>query len=102
MDVQNIGLVLVLATLTAAMNVVVCAGIAMVLRDRERSQFLYALFILVAGTVGYLFDFAPIPLISRLASGAYYAGLLDVAKYGVVLLLLLLVFFRSTRRLAMS
>ena len=101
-DVQNIGLVLVLATLTAAMNIVICAGIAMSLRDRERSQFLYALFILVAGTVGYLFDFAPIPLISRLASGDYYAGVLDVAKYGVVLAVLLFVFFRTTRRMAIN
>ena len=53
-------------------------------------------------TDSYLFEFAPFPLISLLASGDYYAGLLDMAKYGIVLLLFLLVFFRSTPRMAMS
>ncbi len=98
-DIQNLALVLLLAALTAALNIVASAFAATALRDRERSQFLYSLFILIAASASYLFDFAPLQLLTRLATGDYYSGILDVAKYAIVLLALLLIFFRATKKL---
>ncbi len=98
-DIQNLALVLLLATLTAAILLSVCAFITMALRDRERSQFLYALFMLVAGSLTYFFDSGPIQLTTRLAIGDYYTGAVDVAKYAVVLVALLFVLFRGMKRL---
>ncbi len=97
--IQNIGLVLLLAILTAAILLTVCAFITMALRDRERSQFLYALFMLAAGSLTFFFDFGPIQLVTRLATGDYYTGVADVVKYALVLLVLLLVFFRGMKRM---
>jgi ABC-2 type transport system permease protein len=98
--IQNMGLVLVLAGLTAALNIVVCTSITLLFRDRERSQFLYALFILCVGSLSYVFDFAPVQLVTRLAIGDYYAGIGDVAKYALALVVVSFVFIRSTRRMA--
>jgi len=38
-------------------------------------------------------------LITRLATGDYYAGFTDVAAYGVLLLALLMMFFSTTNKL---
>jgi ABC-type Na+ efflux pump permease subunit len=99
-DIQNLGLVLLLAILVAALNALGSAFATFSLRDRERSQFLYALFILIAVSASYFFDFSPVKLMTRLAVGDYYVGFFDVAQYAVVLLVLVAVFFHTTRKLA--
>ncbi len=98
-DIQNLGWVFVLATLTAAINIVLSAFTATSLRDRERSQFLYSLFIVIMASASYVVDFAPMQLITRLATGDYYSGGWDVAKYALVLAVLMPVLFRAARRL---
>jgi hypothetical protein len=99
-DIQNIGLVFLLATLVAAINIILSAFAATSLRDRERSQFVYSLFIVFAASASYFFDAAPIQTLTRLATGDYYTGIADVAKYAVGLVVLLAIFFRTTKRLA--
>lgn len=97
--IQNLGLVLLLAALLAAIIAVVSAFVAVYFRDRERSQFVYSLFILLSAGAGYLFDGSPIAVMTRLAAGDYYAGIADVAIYGVLLLALVAVFFSTAEKL---
>lgn len=98
-DIQNLPLVFLLAMLIAAMNIVISASTATFLRDRERSQFIYSLFILLAVGVSTLIDVAPVQLLTRLATGDYYTGIFDVVKYAALLVVFFLVLTRTTRRL---
>ena len=100
-DIQNLPLVFLLAILISAMNIVISAATATFLRDRERSQFIYSLFILFAVGVSTMIDIAPVQLLTRLATGDYYTGIFDVAKYAALLLVFFFVLTRTTRRLAM-
>ena len=97
--VQNLGLVLLLATVVAAINAVGAAFIATYFKDRERSQFMYSLFILMAASTSYFLDASPITLMTRLATGDYYTGILDVATYAILLLALLATFFYTAKKL---
>ncbi len=98
-DVENIGLVFLLATFCAALLITICALITMVLRDRERSQFLYSILMLTIGSLSYLTASSPLQLVTRLAIGDYYTGASDVAIYGLLLAVLLFVVFRFQRRI---
>ena len=95
----NRGLVLLLSVLVAGILSVAAAFIASYFKDRERSQFMYSLFMLIAVGVSYLFDSSPITLMTRLATGDYYTGILNLAGYIVVTLGLLALFLSKTRRL---
>ena len=97
--IQNLGLVLLLAAAMAAIIAVGSALIAAYFKDRERSQFVYSLFVPLSAGVSYFFDFSPITLMTRLATGDYYTGFADVVMYGVLLLALLAVFFSMAKRL---
>ena len=97
---QNLALVLLLAAIVAAIIAIASAFIATAFKDRERSQFVYSLFILVAVSASYIFDLSPIKLMTRLATGDYFTGVADVAKYAAVVLVMLFVLLRGTRRMA--
>ncbi|MCP4542083.1 MAG: ABC transporter permease [Chloroflexi bacterium] len=97
--IQNMWLVLTLATVSAALIAVGAAFIAVYFKDRERSQFTYSLFILLSTSLSYFFDASPIALITRLSTGDYYAGFVDVAAYGLLLLAVLAVFLSSSKKL---
>ncbi len=98
-QIENAGAVLLLAALVAAINALGSALTAIALRDRERSQFLYSLLILLALSATYFFDFSPVKLMMRLATADYYTGIADLVKYVVVLVVLFVVFFRASRYL---
>lgn len=98
-EIHNLGAVLALSALVAAINALGSGFTAMGLKDRERSQFMYSLLILIAVSLGYFLDFSPVKLMMRLAAGDYYTGIVDIVKYGVLLLVMVVVFFRTTRRL---
>ena len=99
-ELQAAGLVLLLALLAAAINAAGSAFVALVFKDRERSQFVYSIIILIVISGSSLLNFSPIALMTRLAAGDASAGFRDVAVYGVLLIGMLAVFFRATRRLA--
>ena len=101
-ELQAAGLVLLLALLAAAINAAGSAFVALVFKDRERSQFVYSIVILIVISASSLFNFSPIALMTRLAAGDAYASLRDVAVYGILLIGMLAVFFRATRRLAVN
>ncbi len=97
-EIHNAGWVLLLATFIAAIIAVGAAIIAAMFKDRERSQFVYSLFTLVAASSSYLFNASPIKTISRLAIGDYYTGPLDLLAFAVVLAVMLLLFFRLVNK----
>ncbi len=97
--IQNGGLVLLLSATLAAIIAVGSAFAAVYFKDRERAQFVYSVFTLLSAGLGYFFDASPIAVMSRLAVGDYYTGFADVAIYGVLLLVLLAVFFSTAEKL---
>lgn len=98
--VHNQPLVLLLATIIAGIISVGSAFVAVIFKDRERSQFVYSLFILAATSASYLLDLSPIQILSRLAVGDAYTHAGHVLIFGVLLAALLVFFFRITRRFA--
>lgn len=97
--IHNLGLVLLFAALLAAIIAVGSAFVSAYFKDRERSQFVYSLFTLFSAGMGYFFDASPIALMTRLATGDYTTGILDVAIYAVLLLALLAAFFTTAKKL---
>ena len=97
--IQNLGLTLLLAAMVAAINAVGSALIATYFKDRERAQFMYSLFILMAVGMGYSLDSSPLILMTRLATGDYHTGIVDVAVYVPLLLVLLATFSYTAKRL---
>jgi ABC-2 type transport system permease protein len=98
--VHNPALVLLLATIVAGIITVSSAFVATVFKDRERSQFVYSLFVMVATSVTYLLNVSPVITISRLAAGDFSTGLVDVLGYAVFLGVLVVAFWRATRRVS--
>jgi hypothetical protein len=86
--------------LIAALNAVGAGLTAAAFRDRERSQFIYSMLILVAVSASYFFDASPVRLLTRLAIGDYYTGPGDVVQYAALLAVMVAVFFGATKRLA--
>jgi len=97
--IQNQELVVLLAVVIAAIIAVGSALISMYFKDRERSQLVYSLFVSASGGVSYIFDFSPIALMARYATGDYYAGPTDMAIYFVLLLALLAVLPLAAKKL---
>ncbi|HET91894.1 MAG TPA: ABC transporter permease [Chloroflexi bacterium] len=97
--IQNLGLVLLLSVLSAAIIAIGSAFIAVYLKDRERSQFLYSIFVLLSASLSYLFDLSPIALVTRLATGDYYTGPAEVALYAGLLAVLMGAFFTTAEKL---
>ena len=98
--VYNPLLVLLMATIVAGIITVSSAFVASVFKDRERSQFVYSLFIMVATSVTYLLNVSPVITMSRLAAGDQATGPLAVLGYAVFLGILFVIFWRATRRVA--
>lgn len=97
--IQNQGLVLLLAALIAAIIAVGSALISTYFKDRERSQFIYSLFISLAGGMSYFFDLSPIALMTRFATGDYYTDIAGLAIYLILLLALLATLSLTSKKL---
>jgi len=68
-------------------------------KDRERSQFTYSLFVSASGGMSYFFDLSPVALMTRFATGDYYAGLADITIYSILLLVLLAILSLAEKKL---
>ncbi len=71
-----------IAALGGVMVAIAATLISLTFRDRERSQFIYALFILLLAGGSYLVDFSPVVLVSRLATRDPTVGWGNVLAYG--------------------
>jgi hypothetical protein len=95
--VRSWGGVLAIALIGSSLIAIVATLISLVFQDRERSQFVYALFIVSTTSVSTFFPQSPIALVSRLSVGDPSVGLIQVLGYVGLLALtlaILLVFSR--------
>jgi ABC-2 type transport system permease protein len=90
--IQNIAPVLLFAVIVAAIVSTISLLISILFRDRERSQFVYSMSIVLAMGIGFFLNPTPFGLIARLATGDYFISVLNVLLYLIPLLLLLLIF----------
>lgn len=97
--IQNTIWVLLLALIVSGITSISAAAGAVLLQDRERSQFIYALMLLTAIALSNLLNVSPITTLSRLAIGDYYTSGWMVAVFGIFLMALYLLLQKVSRRL---
>jgi len=97
--IQHSGWILVLALIVAGLTSTAAMLGAVLLKDRERSQFIYSLILLAAASISTLLNISPITTLSRLAIGDAYTGGWDVALFAVVLAGLHLLLGKLSHRL---
>ena len=97
--IQNTGWILLLAVVVAGITSTFAALSAVLLKDRERSQFIYSLMLLTAAAVSTLLNLSPIITLSRLALGDAYTSGWNVVIFAMFLAGLYLVLSKTSRRL---
>jgi ABC-type Na+ efflux pump permease subunit len=97
---ENTGWILMLALIVAGITSTAAVLGAVLLKDRERSQFIYSLSLLAATAVSTLLNASPITTLSRLAVGDAYTGGWNVSIFAVVLAALYFLLWKVSRRLA--
>lgn len=97
---QNTGWILLLALVVAGITSTSAALGAVLLKDRERSQFIYSLALLAAAAISTLLNVSPITTLSRLAIGDFYTNGWNVALFAVFLAGLYLLLLKTSRRMA--
>jgi len=97
--IQNTGWILLLAVVIAGITSTFAALSAVLLKDRERSQFVYSLMLLTAAALSTLLNLSPIVTLSRLALGDIYTSGWNVAIFALFLAGLYLLLSKTSRRL---
>ena len=97
--IQNTGWILLLAVVVAGITSTFAALSAVLLKDRERSQFIYSLMLLTAVAISTLLNLSPIVTLSRLALGDAYTSGWNVLIFAMFLAGLYLVLYKTSRRL---
>ena len=83
--IQNTGWIFLLALIVSGITSTSAALGAVLLKDRERSQFIYALLLLAALAVSSLLNLSPIVTLSRLAVGDHFISGWNVALFAILL-----------------
>jgi ABC-type Na+ efflux pump permease subunit len=97
--IQNAGWVFLLALIISGITATSAALAAILLKDRERSQFIYALMLLAAVAVSNLLDLSPIITLSRLAIGDHFISGWNVLSFAIFLTGLYLLLWKVSRRI---
>jgi len=97
--IQNTGWILLLAVVVAGITSTFAALSAVLLKDRERSQFIYSLMLLTAAAVSTLLHLSPIITLSHLALGDAYTSGWNVVIFAMFLAGLYLALSKTARRL---
>jgi ABC-type Na+ efflux pump permease subunit len=97
--IQHAAWILLLALIVAGITSTCAALAAVLLKDRERSQFIYSLILLAAAAISTLLDFSPIKTMSRLAIGDAYTSGWNVAVFAMFLAGLYFLLLKMSRRL---
>ncbi len=97
--IQHTTWILLLAVIVAGITSTSAALGAVLLKDRERSQFIYSLILLAGAAISTLLDVSPIKTLSRLAIGDHYTSGWDVAVFAVFLAALYFLLLKTSRRL---
>jgi ABC-type Na+ efflux pump permease subunit len=98
-DIQHEGWILLLALFVAGIASTAAMLGAILLKDRERSQFIYSLMLLAAASISTLLGVSPITTLSRLAIGDPFTGGWNVALFGLLLAGLYMLLWKLSRRL---
>ncbi len=101
-SIQNAGWILLLSVEVTALVALVALMVALFFRDRERSQFIYSLVILLLFALTYFISPSPFALVARLATGDPYVGGLQVLVYLAMLAVLVAITPLVTRKLTRS
>ena len=97
--IQNTGWIFLLALVVSGITATFAALGAVLLKDRERSQFLYALVLLAGLAFSSLLHISPIITLSRLAIGDQFIGGWIVVSFGSFLAGLYLLLRKASRRI---
>ncbi len=97
--IENTGWILLLALIMAGITSTFAVLGAVLLKDRERSQFIYSLSLLAATAISTLLNVSPITTLSRLAIGDAYTSGWNVAIFAVFLAGLYFLLMKLSRRL---
>ena len=101
-SIQNAGLVLLLSVLVTGIVAMLALIVALAFRDRERSQFIFSLVILVMFTVSYFVNPSPFALVARLATGDPHIGFAQLLVYIAAAVALAVITPVLTKRLMRS
>lgn len=99
--IQNTGWILLLAAVVAGITSTAAMLGAVMLQDRERSQFIYSLLLLAGAGISTLLNTSPITALSRLAIGDAYTSGWNVAVFAAFLAALYFLLTKMSRRLLM-
>lgn len=97
--IQNMAWVFLLAMIVSGITSMSAALAAVLLQDRERSQFIYALMLLTTIALSNLFNISPITTLSRLAIGDYFTSGWVVILFAVFGTGVYVILRRTSRRL---
>ena len=97
--IQNIGWIFLLALIVSGITATSAALCAILFKDRERSQFVYALILLAGVALSNLLNLSPIVTMSRLAIGDHFISGWSVAWFAVFLSGLYLVLIKVSHRI---
>jgi len=97
--IQNTGWIFLLALIVSGITSTGAALCAILLKDRERSQFIYALLLLAGMAISNLLNLSPIITLSRLAIGDHFLSVWNVALFAIFLTALYLLLWKVSRRI---
>jgi ABC-type Na+ efflux pump permease subunit len=100
--IQNVGMILLLSMMATGIIAMIALMVSLVFRDRERSQFIYSLVILVMFTMAYFVSPSPFALVARLATGDPYVSGFQLIYYLATLVALAAVTPFITKKLTTS
>jgi ABC-2 type transport system permease protein len=96
--IQNLSLVLIFSIIIATIVTLTAMLISMLFRDRERSQFIYSIIIVVAVGISFLLNPSPFSIIARLATGDSFLNISQIFLYLLPLILLAVAFPLISKR----
>jgi ABC-2 type transport system permease protein len=99
LPIQNLGLILLLCIVIGAFISIVAAIISLYFKDRERSQFVYSIALIVTAGLSCFLHPSPFSLMARLATGDCYIGMYDIMLYVMPLIVLGAIFPIASRKL---
>jgi ABC-2 type transport system permease protein len=97
--IGNWGGVLAIALIGSSLIAIIATLIALSFQDRERSQFVYALFIVSATSLSTFLPQSPLALVSRLSVGDPTSGWVQIVSYVGLLMIALTVLLNVSKPL---
>jgi ABC-2 type transport system permease protein len=97
--IQNMGWIFLLALIVSGITSTSAALAAILLRDRERSQFIYAVMLLAALVLSNSLGVSPIVSLSRLAIGDHFISGWNVGFFAIFLAGLYMLLWKVSRRI---